>query len=276
MSSRFTPEGLREIIAQKIPQGSIESRHTDKEHFYWVRRDNAVYPSATGSLKILKQTGLAEWKMGRALDYVAKNYKDFTKENLDYHIKTAKDVSTSIFLDAGDIGTEIHDYRAEYFREWVRRREQPTSTQSFIPESQSDVRSKSAMRALEKFCKDYNYTPGVTELSLWSTKLKLAGSLDDLGFVGDDLVLIDIKTSNALKVSYHLQVALYAIMLKEITGIVPKKYMIVRLSKEDGTYEVEEIKDIAKAKKAAVKTVELDRLYEELEKKRKEKKKIIL
>lgn len=72
-----------------------------------------------------------------------------------------------------------------------------------------------------------------------------------------ELVLGDWKSSNAIlgigsmaKFDYAMQVAAYAIALKEMAGINPKKHWIVRLDKKSPSYEVGVITDTKRAAKA--------------------------
>lgn len=59
-----------------------------------------------------------------------------------------------------------------------------------------------------------------TELNLVSSQLRMGGTLDRVMQIeGHGLLLVDIKTSNALHAHYWLQLAAYRMMLHEITGM---------------------------------------------------------
>ena len=53
---------------------------------------------------------------------------------------------------------------------------------------------------------------------------------------------MDIKTSNQFKDHYFFQVALYYTMFYKLTGLRPKRAFILKLSKENGTYKLEDLK----------------------------------
>lgn len=281
---------LRNEILQKLPEGSVVTAHTEHQHFYKVTATGDLYPSVTGKLQILKEEGLSDWKMNQALNYVSMHFNKFTEANVMEHIQAASKTSSDIFEDAGDIGTFIHDIREAYFSHWISTGERPNDIMEFIHrKSQEDkyagfaadprnqARAISAMRALEKFCTEYEYEPVFTELYLYSHIHKLGGALDDLGTMlkievpGDPnclhepfrterkdrfswkcmhckrrgkriFVLLDLKTSNQFKNHYFFQVALYYDMLRELTGMTPHECFILKVSKTDGTYKIENLK----------------------------------
>jgi asparagine synthetase B (glutamine-hydrolysing) len=57
-------------------------------------------------------------------------------------------------------------------------------------------------------------------------------------------VLLDLKTSNQFKDHYFFQVAMYWWMFWKIIGIdhKPEKCLILKVSKEDGRYKIEDLK----------------------------------
>lgn len=70
------------------------------------------------------------------------------------------------------------------------------------------------------------------ELPLQSHIVKVQGRCDFVGYVDDELVILDWKTSKNPRVKswnegYFIQVAAYALCFKEMTGILPKKLVIV-------------------------------------------------
>lgn len=239
---------VRKSILKKIPDGSVITRHNEKGHFYEiVPLGGVVYPSVTAKLQILKDPGLMNWKMNEALKYIFQNYQKFTDDNILEHISNAKRSPQDIFEDAGDIGTRIHNYRENYFKKWIRSGIKPGLGADFIPEVEKDVRAISAMRGLDKFVDDWRYEPVVSELYVWSEQFEIAGTLDDIGIIQKDrkkkLVLLDLKSSNQFKDHYFFQVAMYLMMFVKITGIVPEVSLILKVSKTDGTYSIEEMRN---------------------------------
>src|SRR3990167_6123338 len=295
---------LRQEIYKKIPEGSVIPQHTEKAHFYQV--GEIVYPSVTASLAILKDESLINYKMNEALRYVFKYWKEFNDENIIDHLESAENAPQVRLEDAGDIGTEIHDIREKIFRDWIFTGKRPEDFLSYIPEDPiKDLRAISAIRALDKFCTEWEYEPVVTELYVYSHKLKYAGTLDDLGLMkkvirpGDpncehemfessklvktcmkcdyksvkEFVLCDLKSSFQFKDHYFFQVALYFEMFRKLIGRVPalrvKRVFILKVSKEDGTYKIEDLKKpslLARYCKHMLKTNEGIQLIKQLRK----------
>lgn len=278
---KWSAEQIRTQINNAMPEGSVIAVHTEKGHYYKIMTPDKngiignVYPSVTGKIQIIKDEGLINYKKNRVIDYVFGHYKEFTEHNIMEHLAIAERVPEDILTDAGDIGREIHDARERYFKDWIKTGVKPAEILEYIPPDNPDVRMKSALRALQSFVLDYEYRPIITELFVYSHKIKVAGTLDDLGLMkrvlvnGDknckhelikqpsknkiiclkcdykyrlEFVLIDIKTSNAFKDHYFFQVALYYLMFYNLTGLRPDRCFILKLSKEDGTYKLENLK----------------------------------
>jgi hypothetical protein len=297
---RYDQAALRSTILSALPPGLVVSEHTEREHFYRINithkglatdpSADPLYPSVTGKLQILKDEGLTNFKMNRALEYIFANYPKFTDANIMEHIAAAERMPADIFEDAGDVGTRIHDIREAIFKKWIETGIRPVDFSSFIPEGDPDIRVGSAVAALQKFCEEKRYIPIATELKVYSHKYKVAGTLDDLGLMAEQIregtkecdhksdglygtretviiphetkntdacmrcgakwkwlfVLMDVKTSNRFKDSYFIQVAMYFDMLRKLTGLKPERCFILKLSKEDRTYKVEDLKEPVK------------------------------
>lgn len=266
--------GYRNIIEKAMPPELVIPRHDERGHFYEINIElekklrrpkkyfyfegdkNPIYPSVTGKLQILKDESVINYKMNRAIEYVFANWEKFNQMNVAEHLDNASKAAADIFQEAGDIGTDIHDCREKFFKQWMKTGIRPEKATDFISYDShgmqiQDVRVVSALRALDQFCTDWNYVPIASELFVYSHQLKIAGTLDDLGTMVHyknpagskwQFVLMDIKTSNQFKDHYFFQVALYFWMLRSITGLVPERCFILKLSKTDGTYKLEDLK----------------------------------
>lgn len=283
-------------IAAALPEDSVITDHDKDGHFYKIMtpdEDGVVgqkYPSVTGKIKVIKDEGLMNYRMNRAIDYFFKNFSQINDSNLMEHLDLASRVSVDILTDAGDIGREVHDARERYFRKWIETGVNPGSALDFIPNEIEDKRINSALRALNAFISDYKYVPIATELFVYSHKLKIAGTLDDIGLITIELrpgkegcshemiennknesiclkcglknrtylTLLDLKTSNQFKDHYFFQVSLYYEMFKKLTDINPERLFILKVSKEDGTYKLEELKNISKLVYFAKQMIKVD------------------
>jgi hypothetical protein len=67
------------------------------------------------------------------------------------------------------------------------------------------------------------------EIHLFSDTLKVAGTTDLVCKIGNDLWIIDHKTSNHIQTTYELQAAVYAHCYEECYGIKPDKTGILWL-----------------------------------------------
>lgn len=308
----MTVSDLRQLIKQRIPDGSVLPRHTDRGHFYHIAAIDRTFPSVTGKLQILKDDSLLNFKMNRAIEYVFANYPEFTDANITEHLEKAAQASNLILHDAGDIGTRIHGYREDYFNAWITSGGRPADVRAFLPSEEKDLRALSAMRALEKFVTDRDYVPVVSELFVYDEKLELAGTLDDLGLMrrvirrGNpncyhdiaeemvpalrkkfhcwkcdfvftyEFVLLDVKTSNQFKDHYFFQVAIYYAMVCKMLGIKPTRCFILKLSKEDGTYKIEDLRELPKLVRYAKYLIKTNEALDFIRDLRKDNQKVVI
>lgn len=108
--------------------------------------------------------------------------------------------------------------------------------------------------ALDKIGKIYGI-----ELGMYSDYLGVAGTCDLVAEYDGELSIIDYKTSKKPKPRdwlehYFVQCCAYAFMLKELTGMEVKKFVII-MSCENGELSVYEERDIAKHIKLLVKYI---------------------
>ncbi len=268
---------IQDQIDLTLPPGAVVPRHTDAGHFYGVP-SGGVYPSVTGIIGYVKDPSIQQFGMNEALRYVeAHLHECVTDGDLDYMkvidmLYAAKKAPRGVLMDAADIGTQIHDRREEYFQDWIDDNKRP-SLSNYYRTDVDDPRLVSAMLALGRFCDESEYIPIRTEVLVYSDKYELAGQLDDLGMIntvirkGDPdckhlywynrdgstrcehcdrkkqwhFCLTDLKSSNQFKDTYYLQVALYGMMFRQLTGLKPDRNFILKVSKVDGVYKTEEL-----------------------------------
>lgn len=335
---------IREKIHAALPPGRVVPRHTGNGHFYEVRKLvdisaplekqegtkevmsdlgvietvpnmvpnvlGRVFPSVTGKIAQLKDPGLMNYKMNRAVEHFVTHIREITPENVLDHAAAAKQASDLILEDASDIGTEIHEWRQRIFDHWIASGEKSSNFVEFIPPMEQDIRAVSAIRALQSFVEDYDYHPVACELFVYSHKLEVSGTLDDLGMMrrylhdGDkdcahdfgepmgkygkvsclkcpmqflyEFVLMDIKSSNQLKDHYFYQVALYWEMFRKLLGFQPARCVIVQLSKTTGKYALEDLKRPAKLAQYSKHMLKLDEGTEFIKSLRKNNQKTII
>lgn len=329
MAKHWKKDELIAAIAETFPEGRVVPRHNEKGHFYEVNDGlfvtPPIYPSVTGKLQILKDEGLINYKMNRAIESL-KNWSFGLTAVPDMEMITtacelASRASQDILEDAGDIGTRVHNARERIFEEWKKTGVRPVDFLSFVSAEEYDIRVVSCLRALDLFCKDTGYEPVAIELLVYNHQFKTAGTLDDLGLMTkvmrpgnpecnheqaslfggtsptqmmDDkgiirclncdykakkkFVLMDLKTSNQFKDHYFFQVAVYWWMFTRLMGkrFRPEECFILKLSKEDGLYKIEDLKKPAKLAEYARAMMKTNEGMEFIKSLRKDNQKVVL
>jgi len=76
-----------------------------------------------------------------------------------------------------------------------------------------------------------------TEMGLMSERHQFGGTLDAIGKIGDEVVLLDWKTSGAIYSDYLYQLAGYALLLEENRPeLTPTGFHILRIAKESADF----------------------------------------
>ena len=190
---------------------------------------------------------------------------------------------------AGIWGTHGHDLIDAYMQDWIKNSERPQDINTYADQSISPQGICAGLGAL-KFFDDYTLFPIASEKKVISKKHRYGGTLDSLWLVGEVwkerigdsscshtwgnkgehvkcmkcgreeklvLSLLDWKTSNQIfgygsmgKYDYAMQVAAYAMALKEMAKVTCKSHWIVRFDKKEPKYEIGVIQDIKKAGEA--------------------------
>lgn len=203
-----------------------------------------------------------------------------TPENIEVFKDEAILVHQDEFEDAGGIGTAGHKVIEKYLNDWIGLGERPKKEITEYIEGQ-DSRLWAITRSAIMFMEDYYAIPIVSELLVANVKepvLKYAGTLDGLmlvimpqrgcskgeprhhwmhrstvsplkmtcmhcGLNADyEFTLTDWKTSNSIdKADYAMQVSAYREALVVMTGLKPKRLLIIRLDKKQAKYEVREV-----------------------------------
>lgn len=171
------------------------------------------YPSVTTVLGVLRKIGLEMWFKANTLEFC-------NKESSEGKL----------------IGTQVH----EAFQQHIEQDEVKVETQ--YAEQVSN-----ALSGFMQFKKDY---PEIklqrAEMQLTSDKYGYNGTLDCIGKIGKDLVLLDWKTSKCkdkdkpdIYDEYRYQVAAYVMAFNETQERQIKKAFILSLAKDKIAYNLE-------------------------------------
>jgi hypothetical protein len=234
---------LRGLIQERIP-ASVVVLDPVKHVYNNMPNPSIKYKSVTTKLKVISNPIWAEWRVNRVIEFVEQNPFDETKETFKEYLQRAKNYPEELFRAAGDRGTKVHDYADKYFKKWILEDKQPDNITSFV-QQEKDATIWSAVRSIEAWVKKTDYIPLASELTLWHDKEELAGTMDNIGIIGNEIVVVDWKTSNQLREDYELQLSCYAQMFYLLARFKPKRGIIVKADKEHGqSKDFDEILDL--------------------------------
>ena len=206
------------------------------------------YQRVTTALNIIDKPGLKYWAVNKALESVHDWLDGPDAENTDAMLAWAKGAPDRTKNEAADRGTETHSLVERIINEGPQVREE-------VPEELLP-----AVDGAVAYLKDYDITVIATEQTVWSTSLKVAGTFDGIGFMGDKLIIFDWKRSKNIYWNFALQLGAYAKMLGELTGAVPAEAHVVRLAQDEGPlYEVEVLTELDAAYSAYLAALALHR-----------------
>lgn len=286
-------KNLRSKIKARTAELGIVTDHDEKGH--WYKSGGHRYPSVTRKLALIKDEGLMNWKMNTALGHIGQVLKILKASEWDEGkiialIKDAKLAHQLEFEGAGDIGKAVHDWREEWFSQWIEWASKVSDLKNYEISLPDDERPqvKASCEAIRRCIWDLKAQPLACELALTDDKLELGGMLDDIWAVpidtkvkaslvsGDPLSggyklkrkwevwFLDLKTSNiGNKNSYYMQVATYWAMFRKLYKIKIDKVFILHTSKTRfGEYELIPVKHPAEYFKMAKTTY---KLYDDLQ-----------
>jgi len=213
-------------IISKLYGGETELVFDSMKHQYSV--DGETIPGTTSVLEIISKPGLMFWSANMAAEYFKENLvpgKALDEIQIENIYKEAKRAHTKKKESAGDIGTLVHNWVDKYCK----------------GENPGMPINDQAVGAIERFLfwvKSNNVVFLRNEQPCYSKKYKYAGTIDGICTMNGKLYLFDLKTSNAIRTEYYLQVAAY--LNARIEEYPQEKYdgvIILRVGKEDGDLE---------------------------------------
>lgn len=133
-------------------------------------------------------------------------------------------------MPAATAGTMAHDLVEAH----VNKRPAP----ELVGDPDTIAKARSAYDTFQKWMDMNKLTIRHTEVSLVSEKHKFGGRLDAIGMCGNELILLDWKTSNAVYADYILQLAGYKTLWEENYPDHPLVggFHLCRFAKEEGDF----------------------------------------
>ena len=182
-----------------------------EDRYYEI--DGLSLPSVTTILKIHNNPALNRWASNLGTE-LSEQYKEETAE----------------------IGKQIHSYVARLIKgipigklEWM----------------QLSNEIKNGIRAYERFRLQVKFEGMETEKMVYSVKYKFAGTLDAIGKIGKDKILVDFKTGERFYPSMFAQVTAYykahcEMTEKDFPRI--KELLVVNLNRNTGVPDIHQFK----------------------------------
>ena len=205
-------------------------RGKNTQHLYVV--NNIAYPSVSSIIGIVddeKSARLSNWAKRTAIDNIKNELKNrinkrikITDKLIDELCKIASKAPDRQKEEATDIGTQVHNAIDDMI----------TGKDDFEKHLLCD-RAKSSFENFLKWFNFNGYKFISGDLPVVSLEFGYGGRLDAIAAAGDDIILLDWKTSNDIRNTYALQVAAYAIALKETYDIEPKRAFVVKFAKDE-------------------------------------------
>jgi len=152
---------------------------------------------------------------------------------MQWAFKQGKEGAPSLYAEAekaAEIGTHAHAMVEAH----IKGLDLPPA----MPDLSMQERAVSCFGAYLTWAKNYDVNVIDQEIGLVSEKYRYGGTVDAIGLIGNQLVLLDWKTSNAIYTDYLVQLAAYGNLWEEnfpdrpITG----GYHLLRFSKENGDF----------------------------------------
>jgi hypothetical protein len=129
--------------------------------------------------------------------------------------------------------------------------------QAFTADPETDLgvytRALNAFEQYRRWADQTRIEIVATEMGLVSEAHQYGGTLDAIGKIGDEIVLLDWKTSNAIYGDYLYQLAAYALLLEENRPeLTPKGFHILRIAKESADFAHHSYGELDNEKRAFV------------------------
>lgn len=147
--------------------------------------------------------------------------------------KKAKAKSFQLLKSGADIGNTLHAYTGDHINHILGKGEKPSKP--------VEKEALSCVLAWESFLRDYKDIEFLaTEQVIYHPILDVAGTLDIMFRRKGQIGIIDTKTSPNIYPDFMMQLALYRDAVKLLTGKLPEIAWILQLSKDTGSYLLED------------------------------------
>ena len=239
----------------------------DEEPWQWYKceTDGSRTPlwGTTNTLKVIYKPALLPWGIKVSLaklksllmegrHVVTRDVQEtypLYEDALDEFIQAAKKTDSNILHDAGDVGTDAHDFLETYGKTFIRNDEQRRL--ELLARFPSDERAENCAVAGLEFFHKHNVRFIHCERPVYSRSLQAVGTADAIVVCDscddpaccpepykDSLTLLDYKSANGLYPSYLGQCAFYQKAYQEEFPFEHiERRFVLKLPKTEGKFE---------------------------------------
>lgn len=148
---------------------------------------------------------------------------------------------------AADIGTVAHAMVEKHIH-GMQDGDIAAYCMEALPDPEMQEKAFSSYRAFHAWEKNFAVEWIETEIPLVSEKYRYGGTLDALAIIGNELCLMDFKTSNSVYSDYLVQLAAYGNLVTECRGVeLAGGFHLLRFSKENADFAHHRFADLSEA-----------------------------
>jgi len=253
------PKSNKELIWDNVI-GKI--KFVGNEDFHLYEFESGKRQASVTTKNIMEKPFLYDYSAKVAFEYLEREgFSSIKPSNRNIYLANAIEARKVILRDSSDnVGTPAHEAIESYTLEWIKTGKLPSDITHFIEKKTifdeelkeykdvTDPRVYASARSAEKWLRkmEDKITPLFAEIRVGDDRYS-AGTIDFVFEFKDsgDLYILDWKTSNQMNDDYALQASAYAKFLEHMIGRKVGAF-IAHLSKEKDSYEIYEVKNIAK------------------------------
>jgi len=219
------------IKTQKLYNGEVivtfNAGTPDKpKHLYHVMEETGKQKRLVGVttyLGMINKPMLIPWAVETTVNYLKDHIDDLQTEPRQL-LDMAKKESDRVKNEAGDIGSNIHEWIEMYIKNKIGGGDAP-----IMPE---DERVLNGVNNFLDWAKENNPTFEASEYIVYSRKYGYVGQIDIIAVINEKRYLLDIKTSNGVWPEMLAQTAAYRKAYEEETGKMFYGRMILKINKD--------------------------------------------
>lgn len=219
---------------QSLYAGTISLSFDPHSHRYTLYQgdEKIRVPSVTTILGVIDKSGpLMGWAIkntNAVWEGAIQPDTPYSDTYLEQVKNVAKRASREIKGEAADVGKQAHQAIENHLR----------GENYLLPPK--DIPVGRCVDAALQWMSTCSFQPREMERVVFSRKHGYSGTLDCIAEINGEVALVDWKSSKACYPEYFLQTAAYQAAYQEETGEKISRRYLVRLGKEDGSFEVHE------------------------------------